>query len=83
MFRHYHNGKPPAKIFLSRPLYFKVQRYVSVRDCDCFGGKLFGIPFSVYDANKEEYYLSEEIGVFRSYPSDEPKIHFREDYINE
>ena len=82
LFRHLHNGKCPAKIFISRPLFFKVQRYVSARACDCFGGKLFGIPFSVYEAKEEEYYLSEEIGVLRSYPSDEPKIHFRKDFIN-
>lgn len=74
LFKSTHEGNPPEKIFVSIPLFFKIQRfnqiqsYVNSNLSEFEFIRMFGIPVQPYPCDEEEYYLAERKGKFGTMP---------------
>ena len=74
-FKSLHSGKPPEKIFVSIPLFFKIQRFYQIQSyvdsnlSDFEFVRMFNIPVQPYPCDEEEYYLAEQKGKFRRIPN--------------
>lgn len=85
LFKETHKGDAPGKIFVSIPLFFKIQRFHQLQSYVDDGLlrlefiRLFGIPVQPYPCDEEEYYLAEQKGKFRTFANDYNQLFIKED----
>ena len=77
LFKAY-KGNPPEKIFVSIPLFYRIQSYRDAILYQIEFIRLFGIPVQLYHCDEEEYYLAEKKGKFRKMPDDIDPIFIKE-----
>lgn len=76
LFKLLHNGKSPERIFISSPLYLKLEAMSKSR----FDFKekhhitIFGVTVQRYSSEDFEYYLAERKGTFKSFFGDRKRI---------